>query len=44
MGGEKACMHYSYATLLVFKTAVYKKKKNTPNGKLKCDTILVPTV
>lgn len=43
MGGEKACMHYSYATLLVFKTAVYKKKKN-PNGKLKCDTILVPTV
>lgn len=26
MGGEKACMHYSYATLLVFKTAVYKKK------------------
>lgn len=27
MGGEKACMHYSYATLLVFKTAQFTKKK-----------------
>lgn len=42
MGGEKACMHYSYATLFVFKTAQFTKKN--PNGKLKCDTILVPTV